>query len=325
MAHLDSGDADGEKSNLDFARIVRLIWEGRLTVAIVTAAALLLTILYLHTQAYAYSATMTLVPTQGQSQGGGLSSQLGGLAAMAGINLPTSQASSPFMIYTDAMGTRDVADEVNRRDPDVLRRLYKYEWNDQTKRFEEPASLRHAVAGIVKPLLGLPVSHWTPPDGADLQAYIAQAVKAAPDTKRPVIALTYYNPDPVFASHFLQLVHQATDTVLRRITLDRSSKYAHYLEDKLTTTQNADLRQILVQSLSQQETLVMMGSSNTFFAAQPLGRPVVSMYPVQPRGTFILIAGTLAGLALGSFLAYRQISLVSLWRDTRRKLAGLRR
>lgn len=324
MAHLGSGEAAGTESGLDVAQIARLVWEGRATVAIVTTIMLLLTVLYLHLQAFSYSATMTLVPTQGQTQGSGIASQLGGLAAMAGINLPSTQATSPFIVYTDALATRDVADEVNRRDPKVLQRLFKYEWNAEAGRFEEPASLRHAIASVVKPMLGLPVTQWSPPGGADLQAYIALSVKSAVDPKRPVISLTYFNPDPKFAAYFLQLVHQATDTVLRRMTLDRSSKYAKYLENKLNTTQNADLKQILVQSLSQQETLVMMSSSNTFFAAQPLGAPVVSLFPVQPRGSFILLAGAIAGLAFGCWLAVKRVSVPALWRDGSRTWKHLR-
>lgn len=310
MAQLESDDASG----LDVARIARQIWEGRLTVIVVTAVVTLLTILYLHTQVFSYSATMTLVPTQGQNQSGSGASQLGGLAAMAGISLGSAQTTSPFTIYTDALTTRDVADEIIRRDPRVLQRFFKYEWNDQTGRFEEPGGLRHAIAGIVKPVLGLPVNHWTPPGGADLQAYIVEAVRPVVDPKRPVITMTYFNPDPRFAAYFLDLVHQSTDTVLRRMTLDRSSKYAKYLEDKLTTAQSADLKQVLAQSLSQQETLLMMSSSNTYFAAQPLGVPVVSMFPVQPRGSVILVAGVIAGLVLGCFLATQRETLLGFLR-----------
>jgi uncharacterized protein involved in exopolysaccharide biosynthesis len=315
-------DQDANEKRLDPALIARALWAGKFTILICTMVAFVLTVLYLHTLSYSYSATLTLVPTQGQSQSAG--SQFGSLASLAGINLPGANAASPFTIYGDALATRDVAETVMRRDPSLMPRLYSYAWNPQTRSWQEPFSLRHTLAGYIKPLLGMPASEWQAPSGADLQEYISQNVKVVQDAKRPVLALTYFNPDPKFAAYFLNLVHESTDSVLRRMSLDRASKYSRYLEEKLQTVQGTDLRQVLVQSLSQQESMLMMGSANTAFAAQPLGVPVVSLAPVQPRGFFILIAGTLAGFALGAFLSYQGISATTLWRSLADRLGGRR-
>ena len=303
---------DAEPAGIDVSRLVRQLWAGRLTVSATTALALLVSIVYLHTLDFAYSASLTLVPTQNQQQGG-LGNQVGSLASLAGINVGSAQGSSPFIVYPDTLTSRAVADEIIRRAPAVMRRIYRYAWNDRAGRWEEPESLRGKISKIVKPLLGLPVTHWTPPDGADLQAYIAQSVQSAQDPKKPVITLSYFNPDPQFAGYFLQLVHSSTDVVLRRMTLARANDYARYLYQRLPKTEGNDMLQILVQSLSQQETIIMMGSSKTPFAAQPLGPPVVSLFPVRPRGLYILIAGVLIGMTVGGFLVLRGLTLASLW------------
>jgi uncharacterized protein involved in exopolysaccharide biosynthesis len=86
---------------------------------------------------------------------------------------------------------------------------------------------------------------------------------------------------------------------LRRITLERASKYASYLEGKLAMVQVTEFRQVLLQSLSEQETLVMMSSSATPFAAQPLGSPVSSLRPTEPKPIIVLILGGLIGMLLG--------------------------
>jgi hypothetical protein len=310
-----------EGNRLDPARILRSLWDGRLTIIACTAISTLVTVLYLHTLDFSYSATMTLVPPPGQSQSS--SSPLGGLAAMAGLNIGGGvQPGSAFSIYTDAVGTRDVADEMIRRNPGILKHLFSYAWDNESQSWKEQPSLRHAVAGIVKPVLGMNVNQWSAPSGADLQQYIAQSVKVVQDPKRPVITMTYFNPDPKFAGSFLGQINEAADMVLRRITLDRSSKYARYLEDKLRTEQGTDLRQVLVQVLSQQETQIMMSSSDTPYAAQPLGAPIVSLFPVQPRGNFILLAGVLIGVAVGAFAAIQNIALLDY---LQRALAMLRR
>ena len=229
---------DAEPAGIDVSRLVRQLWAGRLTVSATTALALLVSIVYLHTLDFAYSASLTLVPTQNQQQGG-LGNQVGSLASLAGINVGSAQGSSPFIVYPDTLTSRAVADEIIRRAPAVMRRIYRYAWNDRAGRWEEPESLRGKISKIVKPLLGLPVTHWTPPDGADLQAYIAQSVQSAQDPKKPVITLSYFNPDPQFAGYFLQLVHSSTDVVLRRMTLARANDYARYLYQRLPKTEGS--------------------------------------------------------------------------------------
>ena len=304
---------DAEPPGIDVGRIIQQLWAGRLTIAVTTALALLVTIVYLHTVDFAYSANLTLVPTQSQQQSGGLGNQVGSLASLAGINLGSAQGSSPFIIYPNTLTSRAVADEIIRRDPAVMRRIYRYAWNDRAGRWEKPESLRGNVSKIVKPLLGMPVTQWAPPSGADLQAYIAQSVQFAQDPKKPVLTLSYFNSDPQFAGYFLRLVHSATDDVLRHMTLARANDYARYLYQRLPMTQGNDMRQILVQSLSQQETTIMRGRSKTPFAAQPLGPPVVSLFPVRPRGLYILIVGALIGMAVGGILVRRGLTLASLW------------
>ncbi len=272
------GKPDEEKTvseGVDLAEIQRIakqLWSGRMVIASVAILTTLLSILYLHIASFTYTTTMTLIPTQSQQRD--LTSQFGGLAAMAGINLPTGMNSvTPFSVYPDTAQTRQVAGDIIRVWPEVMPALFSDQWDPESKAWHAPRSLRYAIFEFLRPILGVPAYHWKPPGSAELQQYIAQSVGISQDKKKPMLTVKMSAQDPDFSKKFIQTLHQSTDRVLRRMTLDRAKKYATYLTNQLMTTQPSAVRDVLTQSLSDQETLVMMSSSDTDFAAQPLGPP----------------------------------------------------
>lgn len=295
-------DSAGE-AGIDLGAIVVDLWRGRLTIMLFAAVFLFLGIVYLHVAAYSYTATLVVVPTQGQSQSGG-GSQLGNLASLAGIDLSASQNVSPFALYPDAMKTRIVSDTFVANYPDLTHELFADQWDSAAGRWHEPDGLVHGMAGAVKKMLGYPPQRWMPPSGGDVQQAVSDRVLTLLDSKKPVLTVTFNDRDPVFARRFLQAMHESTDLVLRRQTLERSKKYARYLEQELQKVQLTEVRQVLTNSLSQQETLIMMSNSDTPFAAQPVGGAVSSLRPTSPRPAVVLLAAVLAGLVLGGTWSY---------------------
>jgi hypothetical protein len=66
---------------------------------------------------------------------------------------------------------------------------------------------------------------------------------------------------------------------------------------------------VLTQSLSDQETQIMMGSSDTDFAAQPLGPPESSTRPTSPVPVLVLLLGLFVGLVIGGLYVVFDIRL----------------
>jgi hypothetical protein len=194
--------------------------------------------------------------------------------------------------------------------PDIMPTIFASQWDATDNKWQEPATFRHWIAGFAKSALGFPEKNWTPPDGGNLQQYIKKNVSVETSTQKPVLTITFDNETPAFAAHFLQALYESTDRVLRRIVLDRSSKYARYVENKLQTVQLSELRQVLMQSLNEQETLIMMSSSNTPFAAQPLGAASSSIQPTSPNAPIVLLLAIIAGLLLGSAAALTNIDVL---------------
>jgi len=292
-----------QEDGIGLQAIIARLWQGWRVILLFGAAFFLLGVLYLHLANYTYTATLVVVPTQGQNQSGG-TGQLGSLASLAGIDIGGSQNVSPFTLYPDVMKTRIVSDTFVAKYPGLMHQLFADQWDAATDSWKDTGGLLHQVASMVKGILGYPPRPWMPPGAGDVQQVVTDKVQALLDSKKPVLTITFNHRDPVFARNFLQALHESADQVLRRQTLDRSTKYAHYLEQELQKVQLAEVRQVLTNSLSQQETLVMMSNSNTPFAAQPVGNAISSMRPTNPRPVSILLAALLAGFFCGGAWAY---------------------
>lgn len=287
-----------------FAAYVRIVVAEWRTVSIFLLLGLLGAMIYLHRTPVAYTAKMVLVATQAQNQIN--SSAVGQLASFMNL-APANQPLTPFTLYPDAVTSEVVADKLVKEHPDSLRRLFS--WDERTHTWRRPGRL-HAISDFIKPILGIPVIPWQAPNAEQLREVIQGRVFIRIDTRRPLITLSFDSADPDFAKTFLNQVNAATDGVIKQMTLDRSSKYAQYLENKLATVQANDLRQVLISSYTQQVTQVMLSSSDAPFAAQPLGDATVSLTPTRPRVREALLIGVLLGTAAGIADALMQLRLL---------------
>jgi uncharacterized protein involved in exopolysaccharide biosynthesis len=295
-------------TGFDLLRTISVLKAGWRTIMALTLGCVLLAIGFLHIVTPLYTSTMMLSPTQSQNQdiAGGLSA----LGAIAGISIGKDQSASPFALFPYVLNSRPVAEDIVRHSPDIMPTIFFSQWNAEEGRWREPVGIVHWIAGLAKVILGFSNPAWEPPGAAELQQYIQDNVTVETSTQKPVITLTYRNRDRAFAAHFLQMVDESTDRTLRRITLNRASKYASYLQQKLKTAQLTELRQVMMQSLSQQETLIMMGNSDTPFAAQPIGAAASTTRPTFPNGPIVLVLSIVIGLIAGSAAVLSEIDFL---------------
>jgi uncharacterized protein involved in exopolysaccharide biosynthesis len=287
-----------------FAEIAVAIWWGKWWVLGGAVLGLLASVLYLDRQTFLYTASMQV--TAAPSSQGGSSSRLGalgGLASLAGVGGVSSGGASPFDIYLETLTSEDTA-RMLARDPEIMRTVFADDWDEQARRWREPArGIKWSVSRAARQLVGLPVPTWSVPDARQLAGVISSQLSIERDTKTPVVRISLDGSDPAFAKRLLSAVGSETDRLVRRAALTRSRSYADYLERKLPTVTVADQRASLIDALGEQEKSLMMANSTTPFAAIVVSGPTVSALPTKPNGLAILTSGTLVGLIIGGLLA----------------------
>ncbi|WP_354623213.1 Wzz/FepE/Etk N-terminal domain-containing protein [Psychromonas sp. MME2] len=86
-----AAQADDE---IDLRELFHALWKGKWIIILCTAVLAVGGVFFALSQPNTYKSDVLLAPTQGSS-GGGLSGQLGGLAALAGVNIGGAQADDP--------------------------------------------------------------------------------------------------------------------------------------------------------------------------------------------------------------------------------------
>lgn len=277
----------------EFFRILMDRWKILLAF---TLAGLGAAVLYLNVATYTYSVSFRVTPTE--SEVGNLTGKLGGLAAVAGLSLGADQAIQPFELYVESFYSPEVAARLSAR-TDILQQAFPDEWNAQTGAWEEPRTPIRLVGRAVKSALGIPVFPWEQPNAARLQEYIKDEVILVRDPKKSVTTFSMDHANPDFAVLLLSSLHDSVDQMIRDRALRRANSYIDYLSMKLGEVSLAEHREALATTLGEQERVRMMSSSSMPYAAEPLGKPIVSLRPTKPKPLLILALGLLGGGFLG--------------------------
>lgn len=289
---------------IDLADVIAGLWSRKWLIALCAALGLVVGAYQLHRATFYYTAELKVTPAQ-QGEAGS-SSRLSGLASLAsraGLGIAPASNSSSFLLYTEGVNSRSVANAIAQR-PDLMKVIFASEWNEHSQRYAEPRpGLVGSLLRPIKSLLGIPTYKWQRPDAARVRDYIDNAVKVEQSPDSPVVTLKFIHPDPAFAATFLTEVHRALDTNLRRRARDRATQYINYLSAQLQTARLVEHRSALAASLAEQERNRMMASSTLAYAAEPVDEVVTSLRPTQPRPALILAISLLEGLAVGLVLA----------------------
>ncbi len=283
-----------------------------LWIVLAVIVALIGAVIYLKSATFEYSVSMVVTPVQSGNTKG-LAGQLGGLASLAGVDLPSDGGAAPFQLYVEGLVGRPVAAELarNRR---LLIGAFPDDWNAETKRWRQPVGTFRGLSTAVKRLLGVPVYPWRAPDAARLQEYMIEHVGIYEKPKKPVVTVSLSDRDPRFGITFLAAMHAANDEMLRQRSLKRSDGYISYLTRRLGTEGLAEHRQALAAALSEQIKARMLASSGMAFAAEPFGPAVASLRPTSPRPLLVLAGAIAGGVLIGVLIAmlrYRREPVVN--------------
>lgn len=278
--------------------VMGVLRAGWWQIAAVVVAMLLLSILYLQAAERRYLSSLVVTPVSGSA---GLPSGIGGLASLAGINVPGSDAGSQFELFIEGLTTRESAERLVRAHPDLLPRMFPSEWNAKHRQWQQTAGIVAGISRGIKSMVGMDTSY-RPPDAARVQRWLANELSVAKARNQQLTVISVETSDPVFGQNLLAALHKSGDSLLRTRAVERADDYVAYLTSKLTEVTVADYRQTLVKALAEQEKTRMMASSNLPFAADPFGPPSTPDKPSNPNAILVLALSIVLGLVIGIVL-----------------------
>ena len=299
---LDAKDVHGD-DEIDLKELALSLWASRKLILLCTLTAIVLASVYLRVAEQKHTVTYTFQPEDSGDNRPNIGG-LGGLASLAGVSLPSGD-SSDFQTFQMLLQSEETATYLMQNE-DLVRRIYKDEWNSDKNLFEPPQrSALGSIAGFVKRVLtGRSRPEYLPPNPARLAEHLSKAAFShSEDRETGFLKLSSETPDPKLTIDIMTAAASAADNILRERFVERGQQAIEFYQRKIISARSREHREALAQLIVQEEQKLMLASSGGSFVAKPLTTPSVSLNPTSPKASLVLALAVVLGLFLGAAIA----------------------
>jgi uncharacterized protein involved in exopolysaccharide biosynthesis len=275
--------AIAEAGEINLRQLFALVWAGRWTVVIVTAAVTGLAALASFIVPKRYEATIVLSPVAANATGGGLGGlsslapQLSGLAALAGISLGQDggKAESVAVLQSETLTERYI------REQNLLPVLFAKLWEPKTKTWktDDPDD--------------------TPTLWKANQYFKRKVRRVSEDKKTGMVTMTISWKRPDLAAQWANDLVKLTNDYLRDKTVEEGERNIAYLKEEALKTDVVGVRTAIFAVLESQIKGVMLARGREEYALKVIDAAVAPERPVFPQPTLWIAGGFLLG-AVGS-------------------------
>jgi len=278
MVESDPSTDEDEIDLLELIRTLLQAWKTILGIIIVCTG---LAFAYAIYAPESFKAETLLAPAEEEKSGASSAlSQFGGLAAMAGISIPSS---SNIERVLATLETREFLKKfISRRN--LLPIIFEEKWDKSTESWIEIEGQEEI----------------TPEDGIiPLQG----AIEVDKD-KSGLITLSISWADPEVAAQWANDLVQQLNEQLREQAITDSQKRVGYLEKELAKTTLQDMRAVLYNLLESEKQKAMLANVNEDFALEVIDPAVAPEIREKPKRKLIVVLGGVCGVFLGIFAVF---------------------
>ena len=286
-----------QDDEIDLRELFAALWDGKLLIFIVTCAVFLFSSAYLHVAERSYTVSVTLRPTEEQSSAGG---NLGGLASLAGVQLPSGGATE-FITFQAMLKSQEVASRLFA-DENLIQRLFVGEWDESRKSFLQPIpSTLGNVKRLLKPLLtGEGQGAYIAPNAARLAKTLAEDLSVSEDKTSGMLKLSMESAKPKLASDLMLALIRETDGFLKERFVISGSDALQFYQQKISKARSREHREALAKLIATEEQKLMLATREGPFVVEIMMGPDQSLRPTSPKSSLVLALGLVLGLFLGA-------------------------
>lgn len=258
---------------LDLLALWRIVWNRKYLIAATSIVGGLIAVVLALTATEMYRAEVVVTEAQAESigSGGGLMSQLGGLAGLAGINLG-DLAGGASREGKALLKSRRLVDEFIRREK-LLPQLFK-----------TPDKYATVWFGV--------------------ESFRRDVLAVREDNRNGVTTVSVTWSDPTLAAAWANgLVHLANE-LMREKALQESKRNIDYLNEQIVRTNVVEVQRVMYSLIENETKKLMLANARVEYAFAIVDPAVTPELRVSPRRTLMVIFGLLLGAALGTLIVF---------------------
>lgn len=286
-----------QEIEIDIKELFSSLWQQKWLILVITTVFAVGSILFAISQPNIYQADVLLAPVAEDSQMSGTASQLGGIAAMAGINLGGGQATSRVDLALETLKSRKFTQAfIEQRD--ILVPLMALErWDSSTGEIVlEPSLYDSESKKWIRPVAeGKSVT----PTAWEAYKMFSVIVDYEKVKTSGFIKLSVQSQSPFLAQQWATWLVDDLNQWLKKEDIKEFKANISYIEDKLRQTNISEMQKVFYQLVEEQTKKLMLAEVQDEYVFKVIDPAVVPEEKSAPSRALICVLGTF----LGGFLA----------------------
>ncbi|KXI28160.1 Wzz/FepE/Etk N-terminal domain-containing protein [Paraglaciecola hydrolytica] len=252
-----------------------------------------------------YKAEIIVIPSK-SSQGNSInniSSQLGGLASLAGVNF-NNQAVDKTQIALEQIYSKVFLQEFVNKHNILVPLLAAATWNEDIRQLEIDETLYNTNEGI-----------WitndshikTSPDIWDIQNKFKDILKISESKASGLIKVTLEHSSPVLASNWLNYLITDLNQFNQNVDTQSIEKNIIYLKEQLTKTEVVGMQTVFFSLIEEQTKKLMLANIESDYLFEVVDPAIEPNKPANIPKLLIIILGGFTGIMIGVIFTFYKL------------------
>lgn len=282
-----------QDDEIDLAELWRAIWAGKWMIFAITSLFAVASVFYALSLPNIYKSEALLAPAEQQTGGlGGMASQLGGLASLAGVNLGGGKTDKTGLALEIMKSRAFVFKFIEKHDLTVpLMAANGWDLSTNELKYDEDIydvqskSWLRKVKAPLQPKPSLQESY------KKFQKIIA----INQDKASSMVAISIEHYSPYIAKQWVDWLVDAINEEMKIRDLTEAKNSVIYLNSQLEKTKVADVQTMLYQLIEEQTKTIMFANVREQYALKTIDPALVPELKSGPKRALICVLGLLLG------------------------------
>ncbi|HGS4879665.1 TPA: Wzz/FepE/Etk N-terminal domain-containing protein [Vibrio parahaemolyticus] len=288
--------SQSKDDEIDLRELFKALWKGKWIIIATTFIFAISSVFYAMSLPNIYKADALLAPAE-SSNGGGLSKmagQLGGLAALAGVNIGGSETSQTELAVQVMMSRQFIESYINKHNLLVpLMAAKGWDINNDKLIIDSDIYSIENDKWLRKPV-GLRGSKPTAQEAFEVFLKEVFSIKQDKESGLYTVSIMYYSP--FLAKEWVNWLIEDINKVMRERAIKDTNQNLSYLNDQLQKTSVTEMQSTFYKLIEEQTKSLMLAEVQDEFVFKTIDPAVVPESSYSPKRLIICVAGFLFGL-----------------------------
>ena len=284
---------------IDLRELFKALWKGKWIIIATTFVFAVGAVLYALSLPNIYKSDALLAPAE-SSNGGGLSKmagQLGGLAALAGVNLGAGE-SSQTDLAVQVMKSRQFVEAFIKKHDLLIPLMAAKDWDLVNNKLILDEEIYNPNTGEwLRKAQGLRGSE--PSAQEAFQVFNKSVLSVSQDKESGLYTVSVKHYSPYIAQQWVNWLIEDINKVMRERTIAETSQNLAYLNTQLQKTAVTDMQSTFYKLVEEQTKSLMLAEVQKEFVFKVVDPAVVPELKDGPKRALICMLGALLGGMLG--------------------------